>query len=736
MNPVFSERKHMQDINQIIADELHIRPQQAEAAIKLLDEGNTVPFIARYRKEMTGSLTDAEIRTIEERLQYLRKLSQRKEEILLAIDKKGKLTPNLKKAIENAAHMQALEDLYLPYKEKRHTRAEMAREKGLLPLAEEILEERTSRGNPISIAEKFINEEKDVMTAEDALAGAMDIAAETMMENPPLREDLRQRLWKYGFLVTTLNEEKEDAEKFLMYKDHREPVRTMPSHRVLAINRGEKEGCLSVKIEWNDEWALRYIYHYFHQYRSIFDKYLRLAIEDGYKRLLFPALSRDIRHRLTEEADTQAIHVFASNLKQLLFTPPLAGHVVMGLDPGYRTGCKMAVVDENGKVLDHGVLMITKSDAERNESEKKVLSLIKKYHVTLISIGNGTASYETEQFAAGLIEKHHLSDVHYLITSEAGASVYSASKLAQEELPEYDVTIRGAVSIARRVEDPMAELIKIDPKAIGIGQYQHDVNQKELANTLDAVLETVVNEVGANLNTASPALLSHVAGISKTVANNIVDYRNEHGAFRKRSDLSKVKRLGDATFRQCAGFLKIENGDNPLDNTPVHPESYRLAAEILNMAGFQTEDLKDGNRLPEIKKALTAMDAEKTAEALSAGLPTVKDIIEALIRPGRDIRSDFPKPVTRQHVVRLSDIKEGTILTGTVRNITDFGAFVDIGIKTAGLLHISEISEKRVKNVNDVLSVGDIIKVMVISVDEKRNRIGLSMKAIGTQPLA
>ena len=560
----------------------------------------------------------------------------------------------------------------------------------------------------------------------------MDIVAETVMEEASLRQEMRKHLWNTGILATELDKEKneEESQVFLMYDGYEEPVRSLPSHRILAINRGEKKDFLKVKLNANHEDNIEKIYKRIYRQPSIFSEHLRLAVEDGYKRLLFPALEREIRAKLTEDAEAQAIKVFGVNLKQLLLQAPLAGHTVMGLDPGYRTGCKMAVVDATGHVIDHGVLQVTKSDAEREASAKKVLALSKKHHVTLISIGNGTASYETEEFTANLIRENGLQDVHYLITNEAGASVYSASKLAKEELPEYDVTIRGAVSIARRVQDPLAELVKIDPQAIGVGQYQHDVNQKELTAALDATIESAVNHVGVDLNTASGALLKHIAGINAAIAKNIVAFRNENGVFKSRRQLLKVPRLGPAAFTQCAGFLRIHGAASPLDNTPVHPESYELAEKVLAKLGFALQDLADKNQLAMLAAKRKLVDEEKLARELDAGLPTVHDILDALVKPGRDPREELPAPLTRQAIVKLSDIKPGTIMRGTVRNITDFGAFVDIGIKTAGLIHISELSKKRVKHPLDVISVGDILNVMVISVDEKRGRIGLSLKQV------
>ncbi len=717
------------DIPQLIAKELSVRPQQVEKTIALLDEGNTVPFIARYRKEVTGSLVDEQIRTIEERLTYLRNFVKRQEEILAAIEAQGKLTDDLKSRIEAAKKLQELEDLYLPYKQKRATRASKAKEKGLLPLAEAMMAQEIRKGDALSFAASFIDPEKGVETAEDALAGARDICAETITEDAALRQTMREKLWRIGTLATELVEDAEGAERFLMYKDKEEPLKRMPSHRILAVDRGERLGCLKVHVNFDHDEGVDFISRRIYKGPSIFKEELQMAIEDGYKRLLFPALEREARSRLTEEAEAQAIHVFGVNLKQLLLQPPLTGYTVMGLDPGYRTGCKMAVVDPTGRVLAHGVLKITHSAEEKAQAERKVLALVKQYGVTLFSIGNGTASYETEQFAAGLIQKYHL-DVHYLITSEAGASVYSASKLAAEELPGYDVTIRGAVSIARRVQDALAELVKIDPKAIGVGQYQHDVNQKELALTLDGVVESVVNHVGVDLNTASPSLLSHIAGITAAVAKNIVAYRDEKGRFVSRRELLKVARLGPAAYTQCAGFLRIREGKQPLDNTSIHPESYDLAKEILARFHMTEQDLGNKKSLDLLAAKRPLIDEAKLAKELSAGVPTVHDILDALVSPGRDPRESLPLPMTRQAITDLKDMKVGTRLKGTVRNITDFGAFVDIGLHDDGLVHISEMAKRRPKHPTELVSVGDIVDVVVISVDEKRGRIGLSMKQV------
>lgn len=719
-------------ISGVIAKELNIKPHQVDATVELLDAGNTVPFIARYRKEVTGELIDEQIRTIEERLAYLRNFVKRQEEIIAKIEDQGKLTDELKLAIEKTVKLQELEDIYLPYKQKKRTRASVAREKGLEPLAARIMLQQDQNGTPMQFAIPFVDAEKGIETADDAIFGAMDIIAENISENADLRKILRQYLWNNSAIVTAIDEEQESSEAaqvYLMYKEYRELVHTMPSHRILAINRGEKQDVLKVKLDCPNERILELISKQFITSNSIYDTILQDTIADSWKRLIEPSLEREIRNQLTETAEKQAISLFGSNLKQLLLQAPLAGHTVMGLDPGYRTGCKMAIVDPTGHVLDHGVLYVTHGEKGAAESARKALALIKKHNVTLISIGNGTASLETEEFAAKLIRDNSLN-VHYIITNEAGASVYSASPLAKEELPDYDVTIRGAVSIARRVQDPLAELVKIEPKAIGVGQYQHDVNQKELTAALDQTIETAVNHVGVELNTASPALLKHVAGINATIAKNIVSYRNANGVFKNRKELLKVPRLGKATFTQCAGFLRIANGTAPLDNTPVHPESYALAENILQKIGTDMSSLSDKKQLSVLQGKLKLVDSAQIASDLNAGEPTVRDILDALAKPGRDPREDLPAPLTRKAVVKLSDIQIGTIMKGTVRNITDFGAFVDIGLKNDGLIHISELSYKRIKHPMDVLSVGDIITVMVITVDEKRGRIGLSLKQV------
>ena len=717
----------MESMFAIIAKELGVKPGQVESAVTLLDDGNTVPFIARYRKEVTGELQDEQLRTIEERIKYLRNLEARRQEIINAITEQEKMTDELMASLMKAVKLQELEDLYLPYRPKKRTRAMIARERGLEPLADMILNDTVTSGNPLDIAREYISE--DVPTPEDAIQGASDIVAEIVSDSADFRATLRKRMWKEGFIQAELVEDNEHKDQFLQYNEYAEPVRQMPSHRILAVNRGEKLGALKLALTVPDESYIQYMVRGITKSeQSIFSDVKASAVADAYKRLMFPALERDIRNELTESADEQAIKVFGVNLKNLLLQPPLAGHVIMGLDPGYRTGCKMAIIDAQGNVLDYGAYYLTNSEKLKQEAQKKLAEKIRKFKVTLLSIGNGTASYETEQFASKMIEEEKL-DCHYIITNEAGASVYSASKLAIDELPDLDVTIRGAVSIARRVQDPLAESVKIDPKSIGVGQYQHDVNQKQLSHTLDQVVESVVNHVGVELNTASPAILQHIAGISSTVAKNIVAFRQDNGGFTSRKQLLKVPRLGPAAFTQCAGFLRLNGANNPLDNTSVHPESYELAERIIGELGFTLKDLQDKSQLEALQVKLPLVDVDKMAHKLDAGIPTVRDIIAALAKPGRDPREDLPAPLTRKHVVSLEDIKVGTVVKGTVHNVVDFGAFIDFGLKTNGLLHRSELCTAK-QHPSDVLAVGDIIEAEIISVDVKRNRIGLSVKSL------
>ena len=719
----------MEDINiisPIIAKELQIPVGKISATLTLLDEGNTIPFVARYRKEVTGSLDEEQIRNISERTQYLRSLAQRRAEVLASIDGQGKLTPELAAAIHATTKLQELEDLYLPYKQKKRTRATIAKEKGLEPLAQLIMAQEEPKVSLEVLAQDYLSEDKDVKTAEEAWQGAMDIVAEAVSDRADIRELVRKEMWRNAELASELTADETAGQDFLMYKDYSEPIRQLPPHRILALNRGESKDMLKVKLVLPGE----AIYNIIGRKVGIkplgtFTEMYKTAVDDSYKRLIFPAIEREIRNELTEKAEKQAISVFAVNLRQLLLQQPLGGHTVLGMDPGYRTGCKCAVVNPQGAILATAVINVTTSERQYELSEKTFVDLVTKYHVTLASIGNGTASYETEEFAAKMIEKHNLN-MSYVITSEAGASVYSASKLAREEMPDLDLTLRGAVSIARRVQDPLAELVKIEPKAIGVGQYQHDVNQKELTGTLGTVVESCVNHVGVELNTASASLLTYVAGISKPVAKNIITYRTETGCFKSRKELLKVSRLGPAAFTQCAGFLRILNGANPLDNTSVHPESYPLAEAILKELGFSLSQFSQSTAAVQI--AAAKANPTNLAEKLQAGLPTVTDILQALAKPGRDPREDSPAPLSRKNVTKLSDLTIGSKVKGRVQNVVDFGVFVDIGLKVSGLIHKSELSNKYFKHPLDVVSVGDIIEPIIISIDEKRNRIGLSLK--------
>ena len=716
----------MEKIVLLLAKELNIKPAQAEAALQLLDGGNTVPFIARYRKEATGSLDEEQIRTLEARAQYLRNLDQRREEILNSIREQEKLTPELERQIMAAEKMQVLEDLYLPYRPKKRTRAQIAREKGLEPLASYIVLQADTPRSLAELAAPFINAEKGVETESDAWKGAQDIVAETVSDRADVRALIRRVLWQNAQLSSVLSTDETTGKDFLMYKEYSEPVRQLPPHRTLALNRGEKLKYLKLSLDYPEEKMLAELHRFLKiKEGNAFSQMYAEACADAYKRLIFPSIEREIRNELTEKAEKQAINVFSVNLRQLLLQQPIAGHTVIGLDPGYRTGCKTAVIDPQGKVLATDTLYIIGSQRQQDEAEAHFVKLVKEFGATLVTIGNGTASYETEEFTAKMIAKHKLN-LSYLIVSEAGASVYSASPLAKEELPDLNVSLRGAVSIARRIQDPLAELVKIEPKAIGVGQYQHDVNQKDLGNALGDVVESCVNHVGVELNTASPALLGYVAGISSTVAKNIITWRNENGRFHNRKELLKVPRLGPAAFTQCAGFLRIANGTDPLDNTPVHPESYALTEKILAELGCKKENCAS----PSVQLAAAKADPKRIADHLQAGLPTVTDILQALAKPGRDPREDSPAPMSRKNVTKLSDLQIGTIVKGTVRNVVDFGCFVDIGLKINGLIHRSELSNRRFKHPLDIVSTGDIVDVMIISIDEARGRIGLSLKQV------
>lgn len=715
----------MDKIIKIIAEELNIKPTQVENTIKLIDEGNTIPFIARYRKEVTGGLSDEILRTFGERLNYLRNLEKRKEEVTNSINEQGKLTEEITKDLENAITLAEVEDIYRPYKQKKKTRATVAKAKGLEPLAEIILKQE-EKTDIIKVAEEYINEEKEVKTSEEAIQGALDIIAEMISDNPEYRKLIKQIIYSKG-IIKTIATKPEEKSAYEMYYDFSENVNKLPSHRILAINRGEKEEFLKVKIEKEEENILEKIEADIIKGKTQFTDYLKETIQDSFKRLIEPSIDREIRSDLTEKAEEQAIKVFGKNAKQLLLGAPIKGITVMGFDPAYRTGCKIAIIDETGKVLDITTVYPTEPQNDVEGAEKELIKLINKNKVNMIAIGNGTASRESELFVSEMIKKCD-HEVLYTIVSEAGASVYSASKLATEEYPDINVSIRGAISIARRLQDPLAEFVKIDPKSIGVGQYQHDVNQKKLEESLAGVVEDSVNKVGVDVNTATPSLLSYVSGINKTIAKNIVKYRDENGKITTRKELLKVPKLGKVAFEQCAGFIRIPDGKNPLENTSVHPESYETAENLLQTLGYKIEDLKDKEKILEIRKKLSSLNLEKTSKELNIGEMTLKDIIEELSKPGRDPREDMPKPILRQDVLKFEDLKEGMILTGTVRNVIDFGAFVDIGVKHDGLVHISELSEKFVKNPSDIVSVGDIVKVKVIGIDQERQKVKLSMK--------
>lgn len=708
-------------INQI-SQACGINAQQVMATVKLLDEGNTVPFISRYRKEATGELTEVEVREIEEKLKYFRNLAKRKEEVLRNIEEQGKLTAELKEQIEAATKITEVEDLYRPYRPKRHTRASAAKEKGLEPLADFLLS-FPKHGDVYSEAKKYISEEKKVLTVEDALQGAQDIVAERVADHPEVRGWVRNYMFKQGVLTST-NKKADKKSVYEMYYEFSQPVNKVLPHRTLAINRGEKEGFLKVKIEVEEKIILEHLYKNWLQPGSITAEYVEKAIKDALNRLVLPAVEREVRNELTEAAEEQAIKVFSKNLRQLLLQPPVQGKTVLGVDPAYRTGCKWAVVDDTGKLLQVGVVYPTPPQNKVKEAKEEFKRLVDKYNIDIIAIGNGTASRETEAFVADFIKEYTQKQLQYIIVSEAGASVYSASKLAGEEFPELDVAERSAVSIARRLQDPLAELVKIDPKSLGVGQYQHDVNPKKLEESLAVVVESAVNHVGVDVNTASPALLSYVAGINKTVANNIVKYRQEIGRFNNRNDLKKVPRLGAKTYEQCVGFLRIFNGENPLDKTPIHPESYHIVEALLKEIGCRLSDVGSN----EMRLQLTKLNIEETAEKIGAGVPTLKDIVASLIRPGRDPREDLPKPILRTDVLTIEDLEPGMELKGTVRNVVDFGAFVDIGIGVDGLVHISQIADYYIKHPLEAVAVGDIVTVWVLDVDTQRQRIGLTMR--------
>ena len=710
------------NINKVLAEELNVREEQVDAAVKLIDEGNTIPFIARYRKEMTGSLNDEVLRALSERLTYLRNLEDRKKQVLSSIEDQGKLTEELKASIQAAQTLVVVEDLYRPYRPKRRTRATIAKEKGLEPLAQAILAQEAIE--PLEkLAEPYLSEEKEVATVQEALAGACDILAEMISDEADYRMEIRKRTMKKGQIVSSARDENASS-VYEKYYDASEPVSQIASHRVLALNRGEKEKFLTVKIEAPVEEILRYLEKQIIKTENPYTTpVLRATIADAYNRLIAPAIEREVRSELTEKAEDSSIRVFGKNLEQLLLQPPIAGQVVLGWDPAFRTGCKLAVVDETGKVLDTAVVYPTAPTNERKiqAAKDKVKELIHTYGVTLISVGNGTACRESEQIIVEIL-KEIPEKVSYVITNEAGASVYSASKLATEEFPNFDVGQRSAASIARRVQDPLAELVKIDPKSIGVGQYQHDMNQKKLGEALTGVVEDSVNKVGVDLNTASASLLEYISGISKAIAKNIVAYREENGRFQNRKELMKVSKLGPKAFEQCAGFLRITGGKDPLDATSVHPESYEAARKLLEKMGMKPEQILDGTAV------IFIQDYKKMAAELGIGEITLRDIEKELKKPGRDPRDEMPKPILRTDVLEMKDLKEGMVLKGTVRNVIDFGAFVDIGVHQDGLVHISQITNKKfIKHPLDVIHVGDIVEVKVIGVDLKKNRISLSM---------
>ncbi|GAA0102794.1 Tex family protein [Paraclostridium bifermentans] len=712
------------DINKILKEEFNLRDSQVENTIKLIDEGNTIPFIARYRKEMTGEMSDVILRAFYDKLVYLRNLQSRKDDVQRIIDEQGKLTDEILKNIKLAKTLQEVEDIYAPYKQKKRTRATIAKEKGLENLAISILNDKVD----INLeCKKYIDKEKEVNSEEDALKGAKDIIAELVSEDAKLRKYIRELALREG--VISSKNSKDEKSVYDMYYEFSESVKTIAPHRVLAINRGEKEEYLKVKLEINNEKVINHIVDiYVNKNNQINKEEIISAIEDSYKRLIFPSIEREIRNHLTDLAHERAISVFGQNVKSLLLQPPVKDKVVMGFDPAYRTGCKIAVVDKNGKLLDYTTVYPTKPQNDVDGAKKTLKGLIEKYNIDIISIGNGTASRESEQFVSEMIGEIN-GNVQYTIVSEAGASVYSASELANEEHPDINVSIRGAISIARRLQDPLAELVKIDPKSIGVGQYQHDLNKKRLEEVLSGVVEDAVNSVGVDLNTASYSLLEHVAGISKTIAKNIIEYREENGDFTSRAQIKKVKRLGPQAFTQCAGFMRITNSKNPLDNTGVHPESYDTCKSLLETLGYSLNDLKNRN-VDEIDSKIADIGMNKLSEELEVGIVTLKDIISEIKKPGRDPREEGIKPVLRTDVLKIEDIKEGMVLKGTVRNVVDFGAFVDIGIKNDGLVHKSQMSNKFVKDPMTVVTVGDVIDVKVIGIDLKTQKVSLTMKDI------
>ena len=719
----------MQSINEILAKELNISEKQVKSVVELLDDGNTVPFIARYRKEKTGGLSDEILRIFFERLTYLRGLENKKEDVIRLIKEQGNLTQDLKNKIIQCKNLTEVEDIYRPFKPKKRTRAIIATEKGLKPLAQVILE-GTFSGNLNSEASKYISKEKEVLSEEDALKGAMDIISEIISDDANFRKWIREFIKEKGSIETI--GKSDDRNNYEMYYEYKEPIKSIPSHRILAINRGEKEQVLQVKLNFNDERVINYLEKNILKNNEVTDEYLKKSVRDSFKRLIYPSIEREIRSELTSRGEDSAIGIFKANLKSLLMQAPIKGKVVIGFDPGFRTGCKIAVLDDTGKFIENATVYPTMPKNDIDGSIRILKELIYKYDVDVISLGNGTASRESEDVIERLIKEvkeEKGKDLYYVIVSEAGASVYSASELANKEYPNLDVTVRGAISIGRRLQDPLVELVKIDPKAIGVGQYQHDVSSKKLDESLKGVVEDCVNNVGVDLNIATPSLLSYIAGINGTIAKNIVNFREENGKFANRKELLKVKRLGKKVYEQCAGFLRVSESDEVLDNTSVHPESYEVAKKLIEILGYDKRDLKLG-KLKDIDEKIKIIGINKLADELSVGILTLKDIIKELKKPGRDPREELPKPILKSGVINIKDLKKDMLLMGTVRNVSDFGAFIDIGVHQVGLVHKSQMANKFVKHPLDIVKVGDIVRVKILEIDEKRKRISLSMKDV------
>lgn len=719
----------MQSINEILSKELNISEKQVKSVVELLDDGNTVPFIARYRKEKTGGLSDEVLRIFFERLTYLRGLENKKEDVIRLIKEQGNLTQDLKNKIIQCKNLTEVEDIYRPFKPKKRTRAIIATEKGLKPLAQVILE-GTFLGNLNSEASKYISKEKEVLSEEDALKGAMDIISEIISDDANFRKWIREFIKEKGSIETI--GKSDDRNNYEMYYEYKEPIKSIPSHRILAINRGEKEQVLQVKLNFNDERVINYLEKNILKNNEVTDEYLKKSVRDSFKRLIYPSIEREIRSELTSRGEESAIGIFKANLKSLLMQAPIKGKVVIGFDPGFRTGCKIAVLDDTGKFIENATVYPTMPKNDIDGSIRILKELIYKHDVDVISLGNGTASRESEDVIERLIKEvkeEKGKDLYYVIVSEAGASVYSASELANKEYPNLDVTVRGAISIGRRLQDPLVELVKIDPKAIGVGQYQHDVSSKKLDESLKGVVEDCVNNVGVDLNIATPSLLSYIAGINGTIAKNIVDFREENGKFANRKELLKVKRLGKKVYEQCAGFLRVSESDEVLDNTSVHPESYEVAKKLIEILGYHKRDLKLG-KLKDIDEKIKIIGINKLADELSVGILTLKDIIKELKKPGRDPREELPKPILKSGVINIKDLKKDMLLMGTVRNVSDFGAFIDIGVHQDGLVHKSQMANKFVKHPLDIVKVGDIVRVKILEIDEKRKRISLSMKDV------